>query len=179
MNIFYLDKHAGKAAEMMHDKHVVKMILETAQLLSTAHRVLDGEMYIGKTANTGRNVKRWKMDDEYMENTLYKATHINHPSAVWARESNNNYTWLYYHFMALCQEYTHRYGKTHACEDKLIIALAIPPKNIPNYQMTAMPQAMPDEYKDSKCSVQAYRNYYKGAKKHQSKYTNREAPEWL
>lgn len=178
MNIFYLDKDPIKAAEMQHDKHVVKMILETAQLLSTAHRVLDGEIYIGKTANTGRNVKRWKMQDDYMENMLYKATHINHPSAVWARESSENYKWLYYHFMALCQEYTHRYGKTHLCEDKLIIALSMPPRKIVNTELTNMPQAMPDEYKCSD-SVQAYRNYYKGAKKQQSKYTNREAPEWL
>ena len=178
MNIFYLDKSPVISAQMMHDKHVVKMILETAQLLSTAHRVLDGEMYIGKTSNTGRNVKRWKMEDEYMEEKLYKATHINHPSAVWARESSENYKWLYYHFAALCQEYTHRYGKTHMSEDKLIIALAIPPKNIPNTHLTNMPQAMPDEYKCDD-SIQAYRNYYIGAKKTQSKYTKREAPLWL
>jgi hypothetical protein len=178
MNIFYLHKDPVKCAEMMHDKHVVKMILETAQLLCTAHRILDGEMYVGRTENTGRKVKRWKMNDEFMESKLYKATHVNHPSAIWARQSNNNYKWLYQHFVGLCQEYTYRYGKTHMCEDKLIIALAIPPKNIPINFLSEMPQAMPDEYKRVN-PVDGYRAYYIGEKVQQSKWTKRSVPEWI
>ena len=111
MNVFYLDRDPVTAAKMHCDKHVVKMIIEYAQLMSTAHRVLDGEMYYGLTKN-GRKIKRWKLNSN-MEDILYKASHINHPSAIWARQSNNNYNWLYCLFTALCDEYTHRYGKVH------------------------------------------------------------------
>ena len=90
MNIFALSTDPIQSAEMMCDKHVVKMIIETAQLLSTAHRILDGEEYTDRTAN-GRRIKRWLHPNSNMESTLYKASHINHPSAVWARKSNNNY----------------------------------------------------------------------------------------
>ena len=176
MNIFFLDKDPQLAAEYHHDKHVVKMILETAQLLSTAHRVLDGEQYIDQS--TGRKIKRWKMDNDLMENGLYKATHINHPSNVWARTSKDNYIWLYRLFANLCMEYTHRYGKVHATNLKLSHLLGNPPKNIKDIGMTSLPQAMPDEYK-TEDSVKAYRNYYIGAKKQQSKYTNRDVPTWL
>jgi hypothetical protein len=176
MNIFFLDKDPVKAAEYHHDKHVVKMILETAQLLSTAHRVLDGEQYIDKS--TGRKIKRWKMDSDIMESGLYKATHINHPSNVWARTSKDNYMWLYRLFTNLCAEYTYRYHKIHATDVKLSNLLSSPPNNIKDVGMTVMPQAMPDEYK-TEDSVQAYRNYYIGAKKQQSKYTNRDVPSWL
>ena len=87
MNIFYLDKDPKKCAEMHCDKHVVKMILEYAQLLSTAHRVLDGNEWADHVG-------------------LYKATHKNHPSAIWARESAGNYFWLNKLFQELCKEYT-------------------------------------------------------------------------
>lgn len=178
MNIFYLDTDPVKAAQMQHDKHVVKMIIEVAQLLCTAHRIIDGEMYIGKTENTGRNVKRWKMEDPEMDKALYKATHVNHPSAVWARESRMNYIWLYDHFVALCKEYTYRYGKVHLTETKLRSILNTVPKGITRTAYTKMPQAMPDQYK-TEDSVEAYKNYYIAEKKSQSKYTKREAPVWL
>ena len=97
MNIFYLDRHPIKAAQMMCDKHVVKMILESAQILSTAHRVLDGDDYA----------------DQY---GLYKIAHKNHPSTIWARSGGLNYLWLYDHMRGLMQEYTYRYGKIHATE---------------------------------------------------------------
>lgn len=176
MNIFFLDKDPQLAAEYHHDKHVVKMILETAQLLSTAHRVIDGAQYIDQS--TGRKIKRWKMDDSSIDDVMYKATHMNHPSNVWARESKDNYMWLYRLFINLCHEYTHRYGKVHATYNKLAFILSRPPKNIKDIGMINMPQAMPDEYKNVD-SVAAYRAYYRGAKKDQSKYTKREVPDWL
>lgn len=176
MNIFFLDKDPQLAAEYHHDKHVVKMILETAQLLSTAHRVIDGEQYIDQS--TGRKIKRWKMSDQSIDDVMYKATHMNHPSNVWARESKDNYMWLYRLFINLCNEYTHRYGKVHATYNKLAFILSQPPKNIKDIGITNMPQAMPDEYKNVD-SVIAYRAYYCGAKKDQSKYTKREVPNWL
>ena len=176
MNIFFLDKDPYIAAEYHHDKHVVKMILETAQLLSTAHRMLDGEHYID--CSSGRKIQRWKMKDQFMDERLYKSTHMNHPSNVWARETKENYIWLYKLFAALCHEYTHRYGKVHETCKKLAVILSQPPKNIKDGCMTKMPQAMPDEYK-TQDSVQAYRNYYIGSKKQQSKYTKRDVPSWL
>ena len=93
MNIFYLHREPDIAAQMHVDKHCVKMILETCQLLSTAHRILDGEQVMGKT-KLGRNVKRWMFHD-YRDDKIYQATHVNHPSAVWCRHSNSNYMWLH------------------------------------------------------------------------------------
>lgn len=176
MNIFFLDKDPQLAAEYHHDKHVVKMILETAQLLSTAHRILDGEQYIDQSS--GRKIKRWQMKDSFIDERLYKATHMNHPSNIWARETDANYQWLYRLFVCLCHEYTHRYGKVHATCKKLAVILSQTPRNIKHGAMTNMPQAMPDEYRTHD-SVQAYRNYYISAKKNQSKYTKRDEPSWL
>ena len=90
MNIFYLHNDPKVCAEQHVDKHVVKMIVEYAQLLSTAHRMLDGEEYIGKS-KTGRNVKRYRMINPNLDNTVYQAVHYHHPSAVWARETKAQY----------------------------------------------------------------------------------------
>jgi hypothetical protein len=174
MNIFYLDSNVTKCAEYHNDKHVVKMILEYAQLLSTAHRVLDGKEYID--ASSGRKIKRWRLEDTSLEAHLYKATHINHPSAVWVRQSNNNYNWLVCLFQSLLSEYTHRYGKIHSC-DRLVYWLRKPPVNIPVGHKTQPTPAMPDEYKVPD-SVQSYRNYYLGAKNNMAKWKNRPIPEW-
>lgn len=176
MNIFMVHSDPMIAAQSMVDRHVVKMILESAQLLSTAHRLLDGIQYTGKTA-TGRNVKRWRLDDT-REGILYQATHINHPSAVWCRASVENYAWLYKHFSALLQEYTFRYSKIHKCAGDLAQALASPPF-MNNYHMTTMPCAMAKEYIVSDDTVTNYRNYYINGKKHLHKYTKRQPPDWM
>jgi hypothetical protein len=94
MNIFYLDHDPEQAAQYHCDKHVVKMILESAQLLSTAHRVLDGVVVQGKSVSGLRNVKRWRLDNEF-DSVYYSASHINHPSAVWVRASPYHYNWLH------------------------------------------------------------------------------------
>lgn len=138
MNIFYLHDSPHVSAQAMTNKHVVKMILESAQLMSTAHHELDGEQ---------------------APHDIYKTTHKNHPSAVWTRESMQNYMWLWQHFVALSHEYTKRYNKTHETYRKLEGVLSMPPKNIKNKEFTQPPQAMPDLYKDVN-SVQAYRRYY-------------------
>jgi hypothetical protein len=174
MNIFYLDRDVKTCATYHNDKHVVKMILEYAQLLSTAHRMLDGDEYID--ASSGRRIKRWRLENESMENILYKASHINHPSAIWVRQSNNNYNWLMCLLQDLLQEYTYRYGKIHAT-DRLVYWLRKPPANIPVGYFTQPTPAMPDEYKVPD-SVQSYRNYYVGAKKTMAKWKKRPIPEW-
>ncbi len=144
MNIFYLDPDPIKCAEMHVDRHVCKMVIEYAQLMSTAHRVLDGEMYIGKTINN-RNIKRWRLLDE-RENRLMKPTMMNHPSAIWLRQSDSNYRWLYNMWCELQKEFTYRYGKIHATA-RLIPDLKKVPDNCPVGQFTGPTPAMPDACK--------------------------------
>ena len=177
MNIFYLDHDVTKCAEMHNDKHTVKMILEYCQLLSTAHRYLDGVEMIGKT-KTGRNVKRWKLNDE-RDTILYSATHINHPSAVWCRKTSANYVWLHQLLVALCKEYTYRYGKVHKCErEGLVAQLARLPDTITSAPFTQPTPAMPDEVKILGDSVASYRNYYINNKTHLANWKKREVPTW-
>lgn len=159
MNIFALSRNARRAARYHGNKHVVKMILESAQLLCTAHRALDGSEAVGGAP-------------------LYKLTHRNHPCAVWARASSGNYEWLYELFCALCEEYTFRYGRTHACWTKLGRALAEPPKHIPEGAMTEFALAMPEAFRRGD-AVESYRLYYREAKRELCEWKGREAPEWF
>jgi len=178
MNIFYVDHNPVVAAQSLVDKHVVKMILESAQLLSTAHRYLDGVEVVGKS-KTGRKAKRWVLNDS-REDVLYSATHINHPSAVWCRESVENYNWLVEHFFALGNEYTYRYGKTHKCfQGDLAYMLQSPPNSLKVYEWTEMPSAMADEYKISNDPLTNYRNYYILGKSRMHSWKNRQPPEWI
>jgi len=163
MNIFYLDKCPVKSAEMSCDKHVVKMILESAQLLCTVHRVSDGDEYYDKTAN-GRKIKRWKHPNNNLEKTLYKAGWLKHPSTEWLFESAFNYNWLYDHMMALNEEYKKRYNHTedHITIQKLGEVLKLPPikfKNIFEPQTEPKP-AMPEHCKVKDDAVASYRKYY-------------------
>ena len=181
MNIFYLHKDPKVCAEMHNDKHTIKMILEYAQLLSTAHRLLDGTPHLTKS-KTGRNVVRYILP-ESRENTLYSATHINHPSAIWARKNVSNYNYLYSLFICLCKEYEYRYGKTHLCYTKLAKQLSVPPHNIPKGEFTEPTPAMPDDVKVAGNSVESYRNYYINNKQHlatwNGKLNSRPIPEWF
>ena len=160
MNIFYLDHCPVVCAQYHVDKHVVKMILEYCQLLSTAHRIIDGKETIAES-KTGRKVKRWILPDE-RETTLYSATHVNHPSAVWCRETAGNYHWLYKLLTSLCEEYTYRYGKVHKCQSSgLVEALQFAPNKITSYDLFSGPTpAMPDHCKVPGDSLKSYRNYY-------------------
>ena len=177
MNIFYLDKDTKICAEMHVDKHCVKMILEYAQLLSTAHRVLDGHESITLSVS-GRKKKTWTISDD-RNNVLYSATHINHPSAIWVRNSLENYQWLYNMFRDLLKEYTYRYGKTHKCS-MLLGHLQYPPNNIPKDKPFTEPTpAMPDQYKVVGDSIKSYKNYYIGDKQRMFSWKNRQTPSWI
>lgn len=177
MNVFYLDRDPKACAEAHCDKHVVKMIIEYAQLMSTAHRILDGTEYIDLTAN-GRKIKRWRMEDEKYENGLMKASHINHPSAVWTRRSKENYIWLNRMWNYLLLEYTHRYGKTHACS-KYMEVLYVWPENIPKGSFTEPPPAMPDYCKVTGNSIASYHKYYINEKVRFARWTKRSRPDWF
>ena len=176
MNVFHLSENPVEAARMHLDKHVVKMIIEYAQLMSTAHRVLDGEEYYDKTA-IGRRIKRWRHPNSNLENTLYKASHVNHPSGVWTRKTSANYLYLHQMWEELCKEYTYRYGKKHLTESKLSGILSHIPENIPNGGLTEFAQAMP-EYCKRIDPVEAYRFYYINEKKRFANWTNRAMPDW-
>mgnify|MGYP001253675931 FL=1 len=155
MNIFYLDSRPNVAAKEHCDKHVVKMILESAQMLCTAHRELDGDV----------------------PDVFYKSAHKNHPSTIWARSKAGNYRWLYDLFVSLCDEYTYRYGKIHLSDKKFRKSLLNHPVNIPFGEYEQPPQCMPDEYKCDD-SVVAYRNYYMGEKYGFAKWSKRDPPDW-
>lgn len=162
MNIFFVDRDPRLAARALHDKHVVKMILETAQLLSTAHHVHG----------------TW-------HGLLLQPTHVNHPSAVWCRDRWENYDWLATHGMELCQEYTHRYSKRHSLSEVMfLLGLEYPMED--DLPFVPPPQCMPDIYKQDD-TVQAYRAYYRATKltytmrfkKYRNRWTRREKPTWL
>ena len=173
MNIFYIHDNPVIAAQAMTDKHVVKMILESAQLLSTAHRALDGQEFI-QLSKSGARLRKWNHPDAHMDITLYKSTHLNHPSGIWVRQSAENYMWLYKHFIALSEEYYQRYGKRHASELLLSGLLSKAPNNIPNIRRTPMLVAITDtQWHVPNNPLQSYRNYYVGEKLKTPKDTER------
>lgn len=177
MNIFFLDRDPKIAAQQHCDKHVVKMILESAQLLCTAHRVLDGTPFLGPSVSNKRNVAQWKLPDE-REWIIYRACHTYHPCNIWVRANIEHYRWLFDLMYFLIYEYKYRYdGKTHKCEGLLEILLNAP-YNIPIVDWQDPPQAMPDDVKVLGDSVQAYRNYYKVHKNRFATWKVREQPHW-
>ena len=172
MNIFFLDSDPYKSAKYQCDKHVIKMTLETAQLLSTAHRL--------NPYDDGKDT---------LPDFIYKPTHKNHPCAIWAREFCSNYSWLSLHGLYLAEEYERRYGKRHKCFELLDWCIDNFP-NIPfgfgefslgSYSVTEPPQCMPERYKIQNKPIEAYRNYYINDKMKKMKcvWTNREKPEWI
>lgn len=175
MNIFYLSHNPKECAEYHVSRHISKMMIEYSQLLSTAHRVLDGQLTT-ITNSTGRKSKQYILNN-IKNDILYKSTHINHPSAIWVRESAENYQWLWNLTNEVSKEYTFRYGKIHK-SSLLLGTLKDIPKNISNKPFTQPAQAMPDEYKDND-SIIAYRNYYKHGKKHLHDWKNRNVPTFI
>jgi hypothetical protein len=176
MNIFYLHPDPQRCAEQHVDKHVVKMILEYAQLLSTAHRVLDGVATQGLSA-AGRKSTRWLLPDA-REAVLYAATHLKHPSAVWVRQSAANYQWLHELWQCLLAEYSFRYDKVHACQ-RLAEALSAAPTRCLSAGFSEPTPTMPDEFRVAGDSVQSYRNYYHGAKTPLFAWKKRPPPDWI
>lgn len=177
MNIFWLHPDPVECAKSHLDKHVVKMILEYAQLLSTAHRILDGTQST-VLSDSGRKKKVWQLPD-HRDSVLYSATHANHPSAVWVRKNQQNYIWLSQLLHALCKEYTYRYGKIHKVErDGLLEELYNWPMNIPMGEFTEPTPAMPDDVKIAGDSIKSYRNYYIKNKTHLANWKNRKVPDW-
>ena len=149
MNIFVLDANPRLAAEYMCNKHVVKMIVETAQLLSTAVTMHGGTV-------------------------PYKSSFKNHPCTRWTAQTKANFAWLKEHGVALCDEYTFRYGKTHQCR---AVIESLTNDLIPDGPLTEFVQAMPDFCKAPN-AVDAYRNYYNKVKFRFAKWIKRDVPYW-
>jgi hypothetical protein len=152
MNIFVLDLNPALAAQYQCNKHVIKMTLESAQLLCSPFELAD--------------------------NPPYKRTHYNHPCAKWTRENESNYIWLLDHAWALETEYTYRYNKIH----KSAIVIDWCYQNmyklaLPREKLSPFAQAMPDIYKNPD-PVVAYRAYYINEKKRMAQWKVRERPDW-
>ena len=179
MNIFYLHQDPLECARQHCDKHVVKMAIEYAQLLSTTHRVVDGAPWAGRTTN-GRRIIRYLHNDSTMNINLYKACHVNHPSTIWVRQSKQNYDWLYDMWIHVCNEYTHRYGRVHASMVKLEEILVLAPDRIGDGEFTEPTLAM-KQYPNCVVkgdAVESYRNFYWEDKRGFAKWTNRPEPSW-
>lgn len=154
MNIFAVDSDPVVAAVCLSDAHVVKMVLETAQILSTVHH----------------------LHNPSPPSYCYAKTHYHHPCVVWAGATLANYRWTVEHGMALAEEYTHRYGRTHMSEAVIRVLRVAPP--LPDLPLQPFAQAMPDHFKSDN-AVGSYRRYYREAKAHLHKWTKRNAPEWI
>ena len=180
MNIFVLDENPAVSAQMMCDKHIPKMIVEAAQMLSTAHRMLDGYSEKRLSKSGKRMINYWVHRNNNLEASLYKAVHHGHPCTKWTMESKANYDWHYEHFVALCDEFKYRFGKPHMTSDKLTETLQRAPDNISDITMTPFAQAM-SHYPECIVEgdpVQAYRNYYHTAKPFAKWAKGRAAPSW-
>lgn len=155
MNIFYLTHDVVECAVAHSNKHVIKMILETSQLLCSVYHMTTPDVDVP-----------------------YKLTHKNHPCAVWARASLDHYVWLLKLGIALSREYTHRYGKVHASTEVLVVLSTMEPPRIPSLGFTPPPQAMPQVYHAADCE-EAYRLYYRQSKRHLFAWKHRDMPAFL
>jgi hypothetical protein len=156
MNLFFLDTNPTIAAMQHVDRHVVKMPIELAQMLSTAHHILDGACAVSG---------------------IYKSAYANHPCSVWVRHSRANYRYAFLMLGALLDEYHHRYGRTHGTT-KVFTALASPPTGLQAGPFTVPAQAMPEVFQEAD-PITAYRAYYRHAKAHIHRWTKRSPPVWL
>jgi len=182
MNIFALDENPKNAAMMHCDKHVSKMVVESAQMLSTAHRVIDGVEESRPSKSGKRMVKYWKHTNDDLEESLYKACHVNHPSSKWTRDSVCNYLWHYELFKYLSEEYQFRYGRTHLTWQKLGDVLASPPVNMSKIEMTPFELAMGSnpECMNHDDPVGSYRAFYMTKQdRFNMVWSKRDVPYWF
>ena len=174
MNIFFISNDPCEIARQQVDKHAVKMILESAQMLSTAHRLIDG-----KPVKDGKKVVHL-LPGETIDHQphAYKVAHAHHPSTVWTMASISNYQFHAVLFQEMLREYDRRYpGKVHSCR-QIANTLAFAPRGIAAGPLTVKPQAMPDQYKTAD-TIEAYRRYYAGTKYRFAKWKHGEIPGWF
>lgn len=177
MNIFVLDKDPQYAAVMMCDKHVVKMIVESCQLLSTAHHVLDGKQ-ITRVSKNGRKFSTYEAANLLGVPPFLRCTMINHPCTIWTRETVENYQWLWVHTNELLYQYNARYNKDHTYTNLVRQTLVNCPQNLQRIKLTPFAQAMPDQYKNQD-TAEAYRQYYIHEKSRFAKWKMGNTPLWF
>lgn len=179
MNVFVLDEDPAKAAIQQCDRHVVKMIVESCQMLSTAHRVLDGVPTV-RSSKSGKRMLPYFTLPDCRESLFYKPVHLRHPCTLWTMETSANYNWHWEHLSTLCKEYTHRYDKVHKSET-LLQELKLLPENIPRANLTkwalamgAAPECIGDDV------VLSYRAFYQTKQKRfKMVWSRRNIPEWF
>lgn len=182
MNLFYLDSDLDTNAEYHVDQHVVKIITEAAQLLTSAVWVDSLLGYVPRVLNSEERqlISEAKSKEPAIEErtfTRFLPTHINHPCAVWVRTSRSNYEWTYSYCDALNAEYQYRYNKNvnHKSFDA---AFNLPDlRSLPDKGDTVRPLCMPDKYKLDD-PIESYRAYYMGDKAELAKWKNRDKPDW-
>jgi hypothetical protein len=155
MNIFWLADDIDDAARFHCDQHVNKMLVEYAQILSTA-------------------LHEHNMTAKY----LYQPTHTNHPAVTWCAESRQNFKQLVELAEAVYKEKVRRFGGSHKSYDEVISQLPREPDALPDIGETERVRAMPDEYKTG-CVVTSYRDYYRSEKAEWAEYRHSDRPEWL
>ena len=185
MNLFYLDHDPVLAARWHVDKHIVKMPLESCQMLSTAHRLLDGTLTV---ASGPRQRKLYKLPGErtafdgerflILDQVCYLPSHVNHPTTKWTMASRENYEFHVQFLLELLDEYKRRYGRTYKSAETVLPFLKFPPKNLKSSGFTLPPPAMPDYYKVVDV-VESYRNYYAGSKWRFAKWKHGDVPPWF
>ena len=175
MNIFILSERPYIASHMHCDKHVPKMIVESAQMLSTAHRILDGELYKAPSKSGKRIVNHYRLPK--YDDIIYKAAYASHPCTQWVMQSDLNYEYLFELFSGLLEEFQLRFGKAHK-STLLYDSLYCMPNNIPQtMEMTPFVLAMPDICKTTD-AVQSYRNYYRMYKSEFAKWEKGRTTPW-
>lgn len=190
MNIFYLDEDPARCARFLVDKHVVKMPLESCQMLSTAHRLLDGRVEVREIPGSKRTKRFYVLPGERVtldaagrltiENQVcYYPTHVNHPSTVWTMASRENYERHVLMLQAMLDEYSSRYCRVYKSAETVLPFLRSPPSNLSTGTSTEPTPAMPDCYKVPGDSIQSYRNYYAGSKWRFAKWKHGEVPPWF
>ena len=180
INIFVLSECPVEAAKLQCNKHITKMPTESAQMLCTVHRMLDGK-YEARRSKSGRKLDYWVLPDE-REELFYKPVHMNHPCTIWTMQNFSNYEWHYIHFIALCEEYTYRYGRVHACQEKFEEPLYSYPLNMSWGPRTDFPLAMKanPECMFEGDPVRSYRAFYQTKQERfKMAWTKREVPDWF
>ena len=182
MNIFALSRNPTEAAIQMLDKHVVKMPTETCQMLHTNALFFEYIEHYGEEPT----LAQLKVFHRDIGSNLMKPAMLNHPSTIWARQNPNNTLWLYTHGLALCTEYTHRYGKKHGSQERILDTTQYLPNDGRWKVATPVTIAMDDKYRIVKevgmsewdFVIKQYRHYYLEGKWKFAEWRKSRMPEW-
>jgi len=184
MNIFALSRNPTEAAVQMLDKHVVKMPTETCQMLHTNALFFEYIEHYGEEPT----LAQLKVFHRDIGSNLMKPAMLNHPSTMWARQNPNNTQWLYTHGLALCTEYTHRYGKKHGSQERILDTTQYLPNDGRWKDATPVTIAMDDKYRLDRnttlCDsgwhfvILQYRHYYLEGKWKFAEWRKSRMPEW-